>query len=79
MGQAAAGVRMPVEVREEDLEEQFVKGGGNGGQKINKTSNCVVLKHLPTGITVKVRASLVRPCRHRSTDTRTDSARRRGR
>ena len=39
---------------ESELEEKFVKGFGKGGQKVNKTSNCVELKHLPTGITVKV-------------------------
>lgn len=39
---------------EDELEEQFVKGSGPGGQSVNKTSNCVVLKHLPTGIVVKV-------------------------
>ena len=39
-------------VREEDLEEQFVQGGGPGGQKINKTSNCVRLLHRPTGLVV---------------------------
>ena len=36
-------------INEADLEEQFVKGTGSGGQKINKTSSCVVLKHLPSG------------------------------
>lgn len=39
---------------ESDLDEQFVKGHGPGGQATNKTSNCVVLKHVPTGIVVKV-------------------------
>lgn len=38
---------------EEDIFEQFVKGSGKGGQKINKTSSCVILKHKPTGTTVK--------------------------
>ncbi|XP_049625224.1 mitochondrial translation release factor in rescue [Suncus etruscus] len=38
---------------ESDLDEQFVKGHGPGGQATNKTSNCVVLKHVPTGIVVK--------------------------
>ncbi|XP_077164300.1 mitochondrial translation release factor in rescue isoform X1 [Paroedura picta] len=38
---------------EADLEEQFVRGSGPGGQATNKTSNCVVLKHLPSGIVVK--------------------------
>src|SRR5579863_6145101 len=40
-------------VREEDLVEKFILGSGRGGQKINKTSSCVYLKHLPTGIEVK--------------------------
>lgn len=35
--------------REEDVTEQFVKGSGKGGQKINKVRNCVLLKHSPTG------------------------------
>jgi protein subunit release factor B len=39
---------------ENELEEQFVKGHGPGGQATNKTSNCVVLKHVPSGIVVKV-------------------------
>lgn len=38
-------------VREEDLEESFVRSSGNGGQHVNKTSSCVQLKHKPTGIT----------------------------
>ena len=40
-------------LKEEDLEEKFVRGSGNGGQKVNKTSNCVFIKHKPTGMTVK--------------------------
>ena len=40
-------------IREEDLEEKFVRASGRGGQKVNKTSSCVYLKHLPTGIEVK--------------------------
>lgn len=52
--------RSPLEARmeslgvaEEDLEEKFVLGTGPGGQKINKTSICVFLKHRPTGVHVK--------------------------
>lgn len=36
-----------------DIEEKFICGGGKGGQKINKSTNAVQLKHLPTGISVK--------------------------
>lgn len=36
-----------------DIEEKFVKGGGRGGQKLNKASNAVQLKHVPTGMLVK--------------------------
>ncbi|KAF7687562.1 hypothetical protein HF521_014790 [Silurus meridionalis] len=43
---------LPV-LNEEELEEQFVRGSGPGGQATNKTSNCVVLKHMPTGVVVK--------------------------
>lgn len=38
---------------ESDLIENFLKGSGPGGQKINKTSSAVQLKHIPTGIVVK--------------------------
>jgi protein subunit release factor B len=40
-------------VREEDLEESFVRSGGRGGQNVNKVATCVVLVHRPSGITVK--------------------------
>ncbi|NLF24617.1 MAG: peptide chain release factor-like protein [Deltaproteobacteria bacterium] len=40
-------------IREEDLIEKFVKGSGPGGQKINKTSSCVYILHIPSGIEVK--------------------------
>lgn len=44
--------RVPV-LNENDLEENFVRGSGPGGQAVNKTNNCVVLRHIPTGIIVK--------------------------
>ena len=44
-------------IREEDLEETFVRGFGPGGQKVNKTSSCVCLTHRPTGLQVKCQAS----------------------
>ncbi|XP_031712626.1 mitochondrial translation release factor in rescue [Anarrhichthys ocellatus] len=40
-------------LNEDELEEQFVRGSGPGGQATNKTSNCVVLKHIPSGTVVK--------------------------
>lgn len=40
-------------IPESDVEESFLKGSGPGGQKINKTSSAVQLKHLPTGLVVK--------------------------
>ncbi len=40
-------------IREDDLEEEFVRGSGPGGQKINKTSSTVVLRHVPTGLEVR--------------------------
>jgi protein subunit release factor B len=43
-------------VREEDLEEKFVRSSGKGGQHVNKTSTCVWLRHVPTGIEVKCMA-----------------------
>ena len=40
-------------VREEDLRETFIRASGSGGQKVNKTSSCVQLTHVPTGLSVK--------------------------
>ncbi len=42
-----------LQIREDEIEETFVRSGGKGGQKVNKTSTCVYLKHIPTGIEVK--------------------------
>ncbi len=42
---------------EKDLEESFVRSGGAGGQKVNKASSCVYLKHIPTELEVKCQVS----------------------
>jgi len=38
---------------EGDLEESFILGGGPGGQKTNKTSNVVRLKHRPSDVQIR--------------------------
>jgi protein subunit release factor B len=40
-------------VREDDIAESFIRSSGKGGQHVNKTSSCVYLRHLPTGLEVK--------------------------
>jgi protein subunit release factor B len=41
-------------LQESDLVESFVRSQGPGGQKVNRSSTCVYLKHLPTGLEVKM-------------------------
>ena len=45
--------RLKFKIPEQELTEKFVKGFGPGGQKTNKSNNCVILTHLPTGEVVK--------------------------
>jgi protein subunit release factor B len=40
-------------VREDEIDEQFVRSSGAGGQNVNKVATCVVLHHRPTGVRVK--------------------------
>jgi protein subunit release factor B len=40
-------------IRDDDLIEKFILGSGRGGQNLQKTSSCVYLKHIPTGIEIK--------------------------
>ena len=40
-----------------DVLERISSGSGPGGQKVNKSENCVNLLHVPTGIMVKVHDS----------------------
>jgi len=42
-----------LQILEADLEENFIRGSGSGGQKINKTSSCVQLNHAPSGIEIR--------------------------
>lgn len=50
----ALSVRMlNLGVTESDFEESFIRSSGPGGQKVNKSSSCVYLIHIPTGLTVK--------------------------
>jgi peptide chain release factor len=58
------GKRVALEVRmgkcglvETDISETFVRSGGAGGQKVNKSSTCVHLKHSVSGFSVKVQKS----------------------
>ena len=40
-------------IQEKDIVEKFIRSQGKGGQKVNKSSSCVYLRHTPTGIEVK--------------------------
>ncbi len=42
-----------LDIFEKDIIEKFVRSQGKGGQKVNKTSTCVYLRHIPSGIEVK--------------------------
>lgn len=44
---------MSLGILEKDIDEKFVRSSGHGGQNVNKTSTCVYLKHIPTGLEVK--------------------------
>ncbi len=51
--QALAAKMLKLGIREEDLEERFIRSAGPGGQNVNKVSSCVVLVHRPSGLTVR--------------------------
>ncbi|PAV86917.1 hypothetical protein WR25_03374 [Diploscapter pachys] len=52
--QKLKGYRFP-EIRKEDCEQKFISGWGPGGQKVNKAENAVQLRHIPTGIVLKIK------------------------
>ena len=41
-------------LREADLQEKYIRSSGPGGQNVNKTASCVYLKHIQTGLEVKM-------------------------
>ena len=41
-------------IREQDIEEKFIRSSGPGGQKVNKTASCVHLRHITTGLEIKM-------------------------
>jgi len=43
--------RLAIDLR--TIDEQFIRGSGNGGQKINKTSNAVQLRYPLLGLVVR--------------------------
>ena len=45
-----------LKIMESDLEEQFIRSSGPGGQHVNKVSTCVRLRHRPSGVEVRCQA-----------------------
>jgi len=43
-----------IDIPEKDVEVKAIRGSGAGGQKVNKTSSTIQLRHLPTGILITV-------------------------
>jgi peptide chain release factor len=47
-------------ILEKDIEEKFILSSGKGGQKVQKTHNCVYIKHIPSQIAVKCQKDRLR-------------------
>jgi protein subunit release factor B len=52
-GQALRERMRRLGVSEADFEERFIRSSGPGGQRANKVSTCVVLRHRPSGLEVR--------------------------
>lgn len=50
MNQAIEAKMAALGVKASDIDERFILGSGHGGQKLQKTSSCVWLRHRPTGV-----------------------------
>ena len=50
---ALADKMKSLSIRKQDLEEKFIKASGRGGQKVNKASSAVFIRHIPSGLSVK--------------------------
>ena len=48
-------------LREQDLNEKFIRSGGPGGQKVNKSATCVYLFHKPSELEVKMQKTRSQP------------------
>ncbi len=51
--EALARLLKDLGVEKKDLEESFIKASGRGGQKVNKRSSAVYIRHVPTGLSIK--------------------------
>ena len=55
--EALEGQMRRFSIWESDLEERFIRSPGPGGQNVNKVETGVYLKHLSTGVEVKMTSS----------------------